>query len=201
MNLRVDLILESEQRSASLVSPRMALRIAAVTGPAIVLALIGLAAFSIFNLRSKVKLLEADWQLLEPRKNRAITLAERVTVNEEARAELEGWSSCHIDWNEQLSALQTAVPPNIHLSVLKIAQVLQLVDDIDPARAFSLSISGKAVGSTAEADIQTLKDRLVTAPAFTAAVETVRVPEYKADPDNKTNRLFRINCEYFTRTF
>ena len=201
MNLRVDLILESEKRSASLISPRMALRIVTIAGPTIILALAGLAVFSIFNLRREVKALEADWQILEPRKNRAIALAERVTVNEEARAELEGWSSCHIDWNAQLSALQTAVPPNIHLSALKISQVLLLADEIDPARVFSMSISGKAVGSTAEADIQTLKDRLVTAPAFTAAVETVRVPEYKADPDNKTNRLFRIDCDYFPRIF
>jgi hypothetical protein len=206
MSLRVDLILDSEQRSGSLLSPKSLVRIASIVGPAILLVLVAAFVMQMFQLNSKVALLEGQWEDVGGQQQTAENLRGQLLENREMLDEIGGWRESHIDWHEQLSGLIRVVPPEIELRKLRIGQQLDVLEKNMPARTFSMTLNGRAVGAGAEGAVEALKLSLQTAPAFATNVaeDGVSVPSYGADVSagaGKHDRVFTIVSKYTPRKF
>jgi len=204
MNLRVDLILESEQRSGSLVSLKALGRIAAFLLPALLI----LAVFSAFRnmkeVTDELAELEAQWAEVKPKQIEVLNLNEEFLANRRTRKELEGWRHSRVDWHEQVVGLMREVPGTIQLTRMRINQALQLIDEQVPARVFSLSLEGTAVGEEAEENVQILKRQLQRATPFEGVIEQVEVTRFAKDTAksaHKDDRTFRVECKFAPREF
>jgi len=201
MNLRVDLILGSERRSASVVSLRSLLRIAAFAVPAAVLVLCVVMALNNASLGGRIRTIEGLLANLEPKKQKARELRQQRIANEAVLAELEAWSHARIDWHRQLPALAAGVPALIQFQRLKIAQDLTLLNARSPARVFTLEIEGSATGESASPDVEALRAHLQDDPFFEPFTEASEVTRYDQDPQDRDKRIFRIFCTYAPREF
>jgi hypothetical protein len=153
------------------------------------------------RLSQEVRRMESTWLENEPKKEQAMKLSSQAAENEAILAEFEAWRSARITWHEQLARLQEGIDPAIQLSMLRCSQVLELIEGTTPARAFTLSLHGKAEGHDAERAVQSLQQLLLTAEPFAGALDAVEIPRFAADPENKDHRIFDIECRYKSRTF
>lgn len=206
MNLRVDLILESEQRSGSIVNLKSTMRIASIVGPIILLFISGSVFTNARRLNTELNMLEGQMEIAGPKQEAAAELKEDLATNLGILNELEGWQKSHMDWNEQLLGLQREVPATIQLDILRISQALQLIDNRIPARVFTLMLKGKAIGEDAEHDVDHLQRRMVKAPIFSSVMEEVEIPPggFRAvieKDGSKRDRIFQLNCTYQARKF
>ncbi len=206
MNLHVDLILESEQRSASVFSVKALARFGTVAGPILAVLLLAWAVFGFLRLKGQVNDLETQWKAAEPRKLSSLRYRQQLSANKKIMDELEGWQASQLAWHTQLIAVQQEIPDTVQLHRMLINQTLQLVNNRTPTRTFIMTIDGRAMGDTAETDIQSLKNHLEHADAFVGIVKEdgVRVPVYGADPTpgvNRADRIFKIQCMYEDKPF
>lgn len=206
MNLRVDLILESEQRSASVVNLKSILRIASICVPVILVVFILSAVVKMMALKSEFNMLEGQMENAVAKQEAAAKLREELATNLNVLNELEGWRNSHIDWHKQLLGLQKEVPKEIQLSALKLSQTLDLIESGVAARVFTMVLEGNAVGEDAEYNVYRLKRRLENTQLFSSIIEEdgVKVAKYASNPEkgaHKTDRIFRIECLYQDRKF
>jgi hypothetical protein len=204
MNLRVDLILESEQRSASLISQKSLIRIVSIVVPVVIIVFMALQVTRLLAVKSEEKAVEARWLTTEPLEKKAGELAGVRRANDALLAELEGWSKSRVRWNEQLVALMTVVPTNIQLTELRIGQTFQVIQDKVPARVFAMSLKGMAYGAEAESSVKKLEQIFSQDASFSNVIQKVEVPMYGAantEGAGKDDRVFEIRCSYRERTF
>jgi hypothetical protein len=202
MNLRVDLILESEQRSGSIINLKSIMRVASIVIPGIIIATICFAGLNSMKLKNKLKNLEQEMEVQGPRQQASIKLRNQLNRNISILEELEGWEAAHMNWRDVLLDIQKEIPDQIQLTALSIDQVLQHVKKV-PARVFKLTLKGKAKGAFSEDNIIKLSDSLKTAKQFSEIIKKVDV---WADIDNskdadKNDRIFKIDCDLKPRKF
>jgi len=201
MNLRVDLILESEQRSASVVSLKFVLRLVAIVVPTVLVLLILWAVTSFISAKNQMRNLEEAWKITEPRLNAVAELRGKATLNQAMFKELEGWKKTHVDWNQHLQVIQRIFPKDLQLSSLTLTHVIQATPKQGMARQFALLLKGTAFGDTADQNVQKLRRTIQKSAPFTNILEEVEVKQFEADPQNRNNRLFQIECRYQPRLF
>ena len=201
MNLRADLIFASEQRSASVVSLRSMTRVASIVGPVVAVALIAFIVMNALTLANKVKSIEREWMNMEPRKEQALKVLSAGGINDDILAEIETWKHSSVDWAPQLLSMQKAISPSIQLDSVRISQAMKQSDNGIVARSFTLSLSGKAVGREAETAVEGLQKHFIESSDFNDLIASAEIPRYGADPDNKNNRIFQLNCEYVLSLF
>lgn len=206
MNLHVDLILDTEQRSSSVFSVKSLIRFASIVGPIVVVLLVASAVFGFLRLKRQVDDLEVRWKASEPRKLSALRYRQQLAANKKIMKELEGWQAAQLPWHSQLIAVQREIPKTVQLHRMLINQTLQLINNRTPTRSFVMAIDGRALGDTAENDIQSLKSRLEHGRPFVGVVKEggVEVPVYGADPTpgaDKADRIFKIHCIYENKPF
>jgi hypothetical protein len=200
MNLRVDLILPSERRSASLINPKIMLRAVTVVVPLILAVCIVMLVFNMITLGNQLSMAEADWAEMEPRQKEALSLRGTLARNVQILSEIEGWSASHIDWHRQLLALQEAMPAELQLTSLRVEHAFRGADQNVPGRLFALTLDGRGAETTAERDVERLRSRLRGSGPF-EPIEDATVDAFGADPKSRSDRVFRIKCRYQPRTF
>jgi hypothetical protein len=201
MNLRVDLILPSEQRSASLLNPRTLSRIGTVVGPIILALVIAWVVVGILALQRQAAQAEALWKQTEPKMQEATRLFKESQGNRAILDEFVGWSNARVPWHEHLLALQQGIAKDLQLDSLRVSHSMQLVDGKQPARVYKLTMTGTGLGTTAQGNVQDIRRLLSDDEAFGDSMQTVDVPRYGADPENKNRRIFEVECEYRARDF
>lgn len=196
MNLRVDLLLDSERRSASPVSVRNLKRALPWLAPLAVALLGGRIAADWMTLNASLRTAELLWKETEPKKAKVLTLRQQADQSEQVLGAMEAWRCTRPSWRQHLEALQRAVRPQMQLETLRIQHTIQqLAPDRKPARVFTLSLTGRATGPGAEADVQGLTRDLRDGPILSNFVREVEV-KFDADPRNKADRIFQIECAY-----
>jgi len=198
MNLRVDLILETEKRSASVVNAKGLIRIVAIVVPLIVILLISLAVINIRSLSNELKNKEAEMNIAGPKRDEAIKFRAEVGKNKQALDELEGWRKSRISWSEQLLNLQGIIPAKIQLTSLRIMHGIE-----PPSRIYSMTMLGKAFGDQAKDNVELLGD-IKKNQAFSTVLKDSKVASYKRnnDPAVKTGEmLFGVEASYQPRSF
>ena len=205
MSLRVDLIMENEQRSASLVSFKGIVRIVTVVAPLTLLMLIGLWVIGIFRMKGEASMLQSEWNAAVPRQANAKQLRDVLARNEEILDVLKGLTRTRLEWSEQLRGLMEIAPANIRLKTLSIDRHVVLNEKQNQNMVvFGMSLEGTASGSDADTSVATLKMRLMDHPTFIPVIDFVEVKKYGVDtaPDaDKDDRIFRIDCRYTGRSF
>ncbi len=200
MSLRVNLILEEEQRSGSKFNLKSVLRVTSVVLPALVILLIAQQGLRTFILSSQLNILESQWNALEPRQKQANRLLARLNANRTTISEINAWQQAKPAWNELLSAVMDAVPETIQLTSLRIT----LADNTDntmapspPERTYQIMMDGVTRDQHSMTVVQTLEKNLLTHPAFVPVTESVKVANFAADLESKDvwNRVFTIECK------
>ncbi len=204
MNLRVDLILPSEQRSGSVLSPKSLTRIASVALPTIMAVVIAIFGYQYLKLRGQVKNLEEAWESAKPKEARSEEVRQQLARNKKILEEIEGWKKSNIDWHWALLSLQKQVPDNIALTSLALDHSLKTTQD-KPVRAYSILFSARAEGKDAEYTIRRFEGALEQAAQLKDMLETVEVVQgsYREDTatENEFDRVFRMSCKFKPRAF
>ena len=203
MNLQVNLILETEKRSPSLINRKFLIRLSMIVGPAILAVIIGYAVVGSLRLRTEETNLRTRWKGLEPKKKTAESLATDVAHNVGVLKALEGWPVSRLSMREQIEGVVRHTPADIQLTSVTISHDLRIADRSVPGRFHVMNIEGKSVGANAEDNIQMLVQRLKASPPFAGAIQNVTMTG-KADTSqgaSRTDRVFSIVCVYAPRYF
>jgi hypothetical protein len=201
MNLRVDLILESEQRSASMFNLKSLLRLVVIAIPSSIIALFLFSSIGLMSLKRDVKLLQDENEIKQPKVTRADALSVEVAKNESMSKELAGWHNSALDWHTQLVAIMKATPEEMYFETLRASHAFQTENNI-PARTFSIVMTGKSKGKYSEDNVLKMKRTLTISDFFAIYMDPPKVPVFKQDPSAKakdSDRIFRIECSYKPR--
>lgn len=204
MNIRVDLILDTEKRSASVLNAKSIIRLAIIILPLLVIVMVVLGAISVMHSNVKLNNLQNRWEIAEKKQAEAKILRNETAINNQIKNELLGWRASHMSWGEQLVALQRIAPINMQLTGLSINQTLHLVKNKFPARQFVLTLSGKSKGVPAEANINRFIDTIKNSEAFTVPMENVSIENFGEDRNenaSREDRVFVIKCTYNAKEF
>ena len=204
MNLQVDLILPTEQRSASAFNLQAVIRVMTIVGPAILLLLIALLVLGFMQINGEVKLLETQWAAVEKKKSAADALRNQVSENRDILADLTGLRNTDVEISKALIRLLQVIPANIQMAELSVTDTFELKDEKIPERRFRLIMAGSAIGKNADAEVAELKRRLVQAPGFERDMERSEVTEYGVDTREgagRDDRAFRIDSLFNEKVF
>ena len=205
MNLRVDLILPTEQRSASIINVKSLARISMIVVPVILGLVIALAVMNMMRARSDLRDLEAQWKDAEPKKKAAAALRAELAVNLDLEKNLTGWTSSRFNWHEQLRGIQKEIPLELRIQLLTLTvNSSMFVVGNTPARGASLTLRGLAFGENTEANVKILKASLLKSSTLSGAVDSVEITQFAANTSagaNKLDRIFQIDVLYKARKF
>jgi len=204
MNLRVDLILPTEQRSASVINVKSLVRIAIIVVPLIVVLAIALGVVNMMQSRGDLDRLKTQWKETEPQKQAAAKLRTQLADNLALEKKVSGWAGSRTMWDQQLRGIQRELPPEarIQLTRLNLGSPISVAAGKVPVRTGLLVLQGAAYGENSEANVQTFRQALVKSPALAALVEKVEVTRFDANPKaGKFDRVFQIDITYKARKF
>lgn len=198
MSLRVNLIQDSERRSASPVSPRLMAYLGIVA--ALILAGVGVSS-GIARARSldtRLLTARAQWTKAEAEQKELNRLRRELETLKNAWREVGSFEKSRLEWSRDLDALADEVPPSIQFTALRITQVVATPTNEPPRRLYSLRISGRSIRETESAGLETFL-RAFTKPAFTGTVERAFIPQgaFRQDPANDAvpgDRVFEISA-------
>lgn len=203
MNLRVDLLLDTERRSSSVLSARSVVRIGSIVVP-LVLA-VGLLFFgmSLYRTIREASMLDARWKEMEPRSKDAARALAGFQTNREIVQGLQSWRNARLPLDEQMLGLMRLVPEEAQLLRLTISHSVAVTNKL-PARMYAMTLQGRVTGANAELRVKEMETRLTALPPFAGATRKAEVLQYSADETQgagKDDRLFQIACQYAPREF
>jgi len=204
--MHVNLILDTEKRSASPVPMTVLIRLALAT----LVLLVVLAVFTVFsgfrNLQREVRWAHEEWRQNEPKYEAAIKLRNDLVLQKSILEEMKGWQEARVGWSRQMEALQGAVPPSVQLTDLRMGHLLLvLTNNNAAARVFEMRLAGRT-GEASGANVGDLRSTLTNQPPFAGLVQEADIPPgaFKQDPAHdagRTDRIFEIVCRYQPRKF
>jgi hypothetical protein len=208
MNLRVDLILPEERRSASRISPKLLVRGALVFALLVVVlgvTVVYLKATAVMRQRNAARDI---WQGLEPKYKKAVALEKELRQNQMLLADLLSIRNSRMNWVEQLRALHRVVPENVQITRVNFEETMGKVKNT-PARLFTLTIYARAYardesrtfGGDPQQDVKEMERRLVADEHFSKCLRDVAVVggsfavgRWPGAVEN--DRQFSIRCIY-----
>lgn len=202
MNIQINLIRLSEQRSASVVSLKAAGIIVAIIVPLVWLLLIVQAHLSLAEQKSQLDLLESRWSTVSQQRRTAQALETELRGRRSSLQELQGWSRSRPEWHTWLDALQDVVPEEVQFRALQSRQTLQL-EGGQVARAITLTISGVSVGAEAETLVDAMRRRLATE-VWAEETRQARVTAFREDDRpgaRPLDRAFEVRIDFNPRSF
>ena len=200
--MHINLILESEQRSASLIPLHAVIRIV-VGGLGLLVAMAVVSFYTSYRAlqRDTEETLE-EWKHTEPKYKAALDLRTDLAVRNDLMKEISGWRDTRLGWGAQLAALRGAVPPAIQLTEISVSHDLFVMANNTPARVYEVRLAGRVGAAQSEAAVSEFTDAF-RQPPFTAWIESAVIPpgRFRQDAQVKTDRIFEIVCKYKPRRF
>lgn len=200
MNLHVDLIYPTEQRSASPVSLKGVGRIFLI----LVLSAVGLVVarnlIAIGGLKSRLAAQDRQWTEVAPKKLLAAKLIKEASENLEILDELNGWKNSRLEWAQQLLTLARIIPEQVQIKSLSVQHEFQVVKGEKVGRAYSLGMAGRCSSEGAEMHVASFKSEMAKAPGL-GPLEEVNVPTFGEDPKKREDRIFTVKCPFLVRSF
>ena len=201
--MRVNLMLDTERRSASPVSLTMILRTLAGTLAMVVLLLVIALFMSYRALQNNVHYTEEAWKQTEPKYLAALQLRSSLTQKASTLKEIQGWRKTRIAWGRQLESIAVVIPGLVQLTEMRVEQDLLLTSNNIPARVFELRLVGRTGAVQSEENVIELRSALDGKPPFNGVIETASIPpgSFRQDPANKADRVFEIVCKFVPKLF
>lgn len=204
MNLRVDLIMESEQRSANVLNVKSLIRISILAVPAIIIGTILVSSINVMHTKIRLKNLTDKWEIAEKRQAEARGMNNDKALRNNIKTEILGWKNTHIDWHTQLLALQRMASLNMQFTRLNISQKIELINKKNPGRFFILDLKGIAVGADAETNVQSFIANIREMEVFSTEMDDVIINNFGESSEkgaSKHDREFSIQCVYKQKEF
>lgn len=201
--MRVNLMLDTERRSASPVSLVMIVRTLVGTVIVVFLLLVTAVFTSYRALQNNVRYTEAAWKQAEPKYLAALLLRSNLTQKVATLSEIEGWRKTRIAWGRQLESIESVIPPLVQLTEMHVTQELLLASNNIPSRVFELRLIGRTGAVRSEENVSELQSALAGQPPFDVLIETAGIPpgSFRQDPVSKSDRVFEIVCKYRPKLF
>lgn len=201
--MHINLILESEARSASVIPLKLLVRL--VLGAVFALMLLGVFSLYTSYTSAQQEFLRAqdEWKKTMPRYEAAIERRTELSRKNGVLKEIAGWRASRIEWHRQLDGLRDVVPATVQLTELRVSQMVLSGSDNVAARAFEMRLAGRSPAVAAEESVSQLRQSLLTAPVFTGRVEAVNLPPgaFRQAPAGRSDRIFELVCKYGQRRF
>lgn len=206
MNLRVELILDTERRSASLINVKTVIRISAIVVPLLIAAIAAMMAMDYMSVKQKRDILKSQREDQKPTEEKATTLNTQLGQNLALLKEIEGWQNARTSWSVLLLDLQKSAPDKIHFDTLTVQHALTLEAGKSLVRTYGMSLKGVAGGSNPEQDVRQMKEDVRLAASYTNLLDSV--PEIKRfEPlashtdETKHHRAFTLDLKLKPRKF
>ena len=192
MNVRVNLIKDTELRHVGMVSRSFIIRVSSITA-ATVLVLFLIIFIGRYKLVQQQLAGARDrWETMKPAYDRVRVLRQDLTDRRKIMGELTGWNNSRIDWVPPLAELQQTVPPTIQLTKLMLRGELSMKEpkvttpppDPDkpppeipatPMRRYFINIYGRASGTLADQVVIHFVRTFRQTPAFQKILEGVKL--------------------------
>lgn len=205
MNPHINLIKDSERRSASPVHVRFILRLAGALLPSLALIWLSLGFMQSRQLHTKLIWAEEEWSAIEPRFKAAMELQRDLVRVRDIESEINGWRNARHSWVPVLQALRETVPETIQMTMLQSEERLQL-DGSTPVRTFNLKIWGRARGAFPDADVQSLRNAVSEHPILGNLIHQASIPRgsFGVDPAtdaDRAHRVFQLHAEFIPLRF
>lgn len=205
MNFRINLILDTEKRSTSIISAKALLRICAIVIPIIIVIALALTVLSSINMKHYRDQLVRENEQRAGEKAKATQLKQKLTDAMHILEEVRGWKNAKLNWHEQLMGIMQCTPTNANLTKLMLTTDVKLVDNNKtPARIFSLDLQGKAKGTGSDESLINFLQAFKTQPPFGTNIIQTATLEGKEDLSegaSKDDRVFTLNCSYLPKRF
>lgn len=204
MNIQINLIRPSEQRSANVVSLKSLGFIAAIIGPLVVLLCLAWAYMGYLEVRSALKLLEEERLQSERPQKEAKALKKNLDIQQGLYNEVMGWSRSRLPWNEVLDEMKAPVPEAMQWRSLQMHQQLLIDKDGQLTREHVISLIGFCRGPNADVRVEALRRAWAAEAPMTQWIAQAQVTSYKEDDSpnaGKDDRLFQIEAKCHPRRF
>jgi hypothetical protein len=183
MNMRVNLIRESELRQPGRLNRVLVMRITVIGGIIVVILSVFFALSYIRNSRDALRHARARHKEIDPAYQDVRVLQEHLRSNRLLVEELKGWHAARVDWHKSLMDLRAIIPPSIQLTRLNVRGGLEMVHPPSwqknakptPARNTKVRLDGLAVGEVADEVVVNFVRTLQSAPAFEPMMNYVKL--------------------------
>ena len=199
MNINVNLIRPSEQRSASLVSLKSLGLMAAILLPLILALFIGWTYMGYLEVRSALKPLEQEQEKSERQKNEALALIKLLRTQKALCDEVVGFHDSRVPWHVVLDNMIPLVPETMQWVDLKMRMEMQIDKDGQVLREHLLMLSGRCKGPNADEQVESFRRGWVSGSVMTQWVAKAEVAAFREDdaPEAaKEDRKFQIDIKF-----
>lgn len=203
-SLRVDVILESEQRSSSPVSIKSGLKI---VGGLVIALFIGSVLFYVVRVKSAEKRLvdiTAEWEMTGKVATRVKQEQQDLQGLTDIQNEIEGWTRARLLWHKHLADFQAIVPPTIQITSFQVDEQNPMAGagkNAHATRVFSLNLQGRAEGENPGQTVDNFLSALRSGPGFSNLVTDVGIKVDTVPGDKTNHRVFTMNVKYVARDF
>lgn len=200
MSLQVNLILDSERRSGSSISPKFIIRTSLIV-------LGGLVVMGVFSLmlgaraaRQNLAFIESEKEGMDTVYNSVIKTRGELKKLKTLAGFLEGWQTNRLNMCMFLRSLQLCVPESIQLTRLTLRKNLDFNDNA-PHWSGNIYVRGRVTGRSADADVRALHLRLRGKPPFVVLLDQVQVKRFAAEESDTAGevRIFDIEGNIIRR--
>lgn len=183
MNLRVNLIHESEIRQPGLLTPRTILRVSAFAVVILVIAAVATALLRAQAVGRALRQAKARFRQVDPVFQDVRAVQRDLAFDQGLYKDLLLWAAWRFEWEKILSDLQKAVPPTIQLTRLTVRSTMFMIPPPKwekkalpvPARKFSLRLDGRAAGERGDEVVLEFVRGLRQAEGLESLLESVRL--------------------------
>lgn len=204
MNLQINFIRPSEQRSASMVSLKFLGTIAAVAVPTAMLLWIGWTYMGYLEARSRLAGLEEEQAQSKHQQQEAQSLKKKYDRQRALNDELMGWSRSRVPWNEVLDGMWAGVPDTMQWRSLKMDAKISWPKDGELVREHVFVLSGRCQGPNAEGQVSDLWRSWVSNAPMSNWIQEAKVTSFTDDKTPgaaKEDRLFQIDASCYPGRF
>ena len=212
MNLRVNLIKDSEIRHVGMVSRSFIIRASSITVTTLLILFLIIFIGRYKLVQQQLAGARDRWETLKPAYDRVRILRQDLTDRRKIINELNGWGHSRINWTTPLTELQQTVPPTIQLTKLLVRSELSIKEikatsaqsnpdkpapeiPATPLRRYYVYIYGRASGTLADQVVIHFVRTFRQTPAFHTILEGVKLQRLQKETggnDEQPDRSFEI---------
>lgn len=200
-DLRVDVILESEQRSTSPVDIKTVAKIVAASLLALLVAGIGYSIWGAKSAQRRKNDIESEWTVRSRLAARIRQDTSDLHLYTDIRSEIEGWEKARILWHRHLADFQALVPKSIQITSFVVDEQIPVAGK-GATRNFTLNLQGRAEGDNPRSIVDGFLESLRRGAGFSNMVDSASVVKIDTVPgDERPHRIFTIAVKYRPRSF
>ena len=204
MNIQVSLLKSTEVRSASMVSVKTYILIAALVIPLVLIFVLGMAWMRYSDRANTLAVLEHQWEDAQRNQRVAAALLREVEEIQSIHQAVYGWHTSRGPWAKFLQALPDVVPAEIQLLSLQMRATPEAPPGGELIQSFRVTLTGRCVGPDADERVEMLRYALASMAPFDEWTERARVSSFAEDTGagaGPLDRVFQIDVYFQPRSY